>query len=51
MQRNSADKWPSTSIGKGGVFHRHGVEYSQETHDLIKCKNLYHSVEKLFNVV
>lgn len=41
MQRNkSADKWPSSSTG----FHTRVVEYSRKTHDLIKRKNLYHSV-------
>lgn len=44
LRINSADKWPSSGIG---YTHTRGVEYSRKTHDLIKCKSLCHSVEKL----
>lgn len=32
-------KWPSERVKPGGIFHLPKVKYSQETHDLIKCKH------------
>lgn len=30
--------WPSERIAHGGIFHQRNVNYSKETHDMIKSK-------------
>lgn len=37
MEQN-INKWPSSRVAQGGLFHPPKVTYSKETHDLIKCK-------------
>jgi len=32
--------WPSERIAHGGIFHQRNVNYSRETHDMIKSKRM-----------
>lgn len=33
--------WSTERIPKGGIFHPHKIEYSPETHKLLKCMYIY----------
>jgi hypothetical protein len=32
-------EWPSERVAHGGIFHQRNVNYSKETHEMLKSKS------------
>lgn len=42
-------EWPSERVAHGGIFHQRNVNYSKETHEMIKSEHKLFFVSNFLN--